>query len=495
MKRKPYPVTNLTGGLNVSLDALLLEDSTSPNLTHVRYVKGILTKDVGLSSYGSVAERPMLLYNFKLYSGSVVPICFTVDQMYTYANGNYANVANSNVFTGNEDNAFSVTPFMDKLYITNGKDAIKVYDGANLANWTAANGYYAKQLITFHNCLFMMNCNEGGNTLPHRVRWTGIADANDLTSNLAGAFDLLDTPDHIVGAVIIGDRLFVVKERSIWEVYYTGTVGQIFNARLIHEGIGSLSPQSILPLGAKAGMFGIDSFYLFDGNNFEDEGEALRSLIYDTEFNIVHTQKLNRAPAIYLDETREYIIVVPTKTSDPDWMLRFNTKSKEWLARDQSAVCLGTKILSTRLTWTAANGSNWSNAIWDRPWRQDQLPPGAATLLLGMANGVIYEDNRLTKSNDLMVWESKDFLLSHEQRWVEVRYQVKGDPFDVSYSTDGGKSWSIERTLTPEGVDKFYNVIDYINFTSTKLRVRIRTRNEEFQMEWFEPWYIERPVR
>ena len=43
MRKKPYPVTDLTGGINVNMDPAYLEDKENPSLICARYDKGLLS--------------------------------------------------------------------------------------------------------------------------------------------------------------------------------------------------------------------------------------------------------------------------------------------------------------------------------------------------------------------------------------------------------------------------------------------------------------------
>ena len=54
MKRQPYPVAQLTGGLDVSVDAVFLVDKSSPYLRNVRFDKGLIKKGLGWVAFGTV---------------------------------------------------------------------------------------------------------------------------------------------------------------------------------------------------------------------------------------------------------------------------------------------------------------------------------------------------------------------------------------------------------------------------------------------------------
>jgi len=57
MRRQPYPVAQLTGGLDVSVDAIFLVDKASPYLRNVRFDKGLIKKGLEYVVFGT--ELPL----------------------------------------------------------------------------------------------------------------------------------------------------------------------------------------------------------------------------------------------------------------------------------------------------------------------------------------------------------------------------------------------------------------------------------------------------
>ena len=57
MRKKPYPITQLTGGLNTSLDPLFIKDSESPNVQMGRISKGLLKKNYGYASFETIKDN------------------------------------------------------------------------------------------------------------------------------------------------------------------------------------------------------------------------------------------------------------------------------------------------------------------------------------------------------------------------------------------------------------------------------------------------------
>jgi len=483
--KKPYPVTELTGGLDVSLDAVLLADKRSPNLNCVRYQHGVLKRDLGWRQFAPAIDgTPMLLDTFYLVDGTEYFLLFDQTQAYLYSTttGEFSAISGSNVFTGDDDNLFDSTitytsAGTDIYVVTNGNDNIQKYTGsawADLDGCVAEGITAARQVVSYYNHLFLGFTTEGGDPCPHRIRWSDTDDPeewDDTTTN-AGYYDLNETVDWVVKLIILRDRLFVFKERSIWEIQYVNSATKLFDYKLVIDGVGTYAPNSVINLGDRIIFYGTDGVYLFDGNELEPVGAAIFPYLYESDHRKVDGAKVHRSPAVYIEETGDYVIVLPTKdNTTPNWMLRYNLVEKWWTQRTQEVSCFG--------YWSETASAVWNDdsQAWDddtEEWDTRKLPEGAPTTLICYPDGSIWEDDRITKykavqwSNEkrawsaiddlwkkvpeaeLMTWETKDFIFGHASRVLECRYQVKGDAFDVSYSTDGGKSWSEEDTLRPE---------------------------------------------
>ena len=67
MRRQPYPISDLTGGMDVSKDAVYLVDKMSPHVKGARFSQGILKKDFGWHTFGTglpLDGIPMLIDTF-----------------------------------------------------------------------------------------------------------------------------------------------------------------------------------------------------------------------------------------------------------------------------------------------------------------------------------------------------------------------------------------------------------------------------------------------
>lgn len=495
MRRQPHPVIGLTGGLDVSADPVFLTDMKSPNLREVYYHERMLKKDYGFDVFGdTLADRSMRFANYKQLDGTEYLICLTVDdaQEYTLATNTWGQVTGSNNFTGDEDDRFDHTVMNDLLIVTNGKDALYKWDGttwAVLGDLTSPS-IQSKLVNTFYNYCILGHTIEDGTTCPHRIRWGDTADPEDWTSGNFGFFDVNDTQDYLVQLAMLGDRLYIFKEASIWEIYHVGGT-DIFKYRNVINGIGTRSAGSVVNVRDRLLFLGEDNFYSFDGSNITPIGDDVVNLVTSAESKIVNTSMLGRAPGAYSVATHDYIVILPTEGDEPELLLRYNLDAKNWTRRDKQYVtCLGLDSMADRTPWNSAVGT-WDSGSWDVPWDRLSLPPGTPAVIYGLTTGVTHKDDRATKSTNQLVWESKDFLFGHAARITGVSIQALGGPFLLAYSLDGGLTWSSEVTLTPD-VTEFSEMFKGYSLTTQKIRFRIRTSNETLEIKWIEPWYIPR---
>lgn len=505
MKRKPYPIVNASDGLHLNQDPLFLTDGASPNLNCVRFHKGVVKKDTGFRTFPSLtSERPMMFRIYSKWSGAVHYVLASTADLYKLGAGVWDQVrpvgAVVPTFTGDLDDNFSHTVTQDYLILTNGKDPIYKFDGVamTLVGGLAAPDpvIYAKTVNTFYNTLVLGWTNEDGVDIPYRIRWSEVGDYETWHSGNAGYMDLLDTEDKIQTTVLLGDRLFVIKEWTIWEIFYTGGTGTnaLFDKRLVNDSIGTYAPKTVISLGDKIWFFGTDNIMAFDGLNVEPVAVQVAPLLYETSETIVAHNKLNRAIAAYQDETGDYVLALPTRTDpEPNLLLKFNIRTHAVTRRTKKVSAFGYyTAASTAKTWAQAkiDATAWSDAVWDVAWRRFALPEGAPTTLYGSPDGTVEEDDRVTLSSELMVWESKDFIFSQSQRWLYFELWCKGDPFEFTFSTDSGESWAVEKTYTPQ-TGKYSRVRCTSEVTTDILRIRIRTSGQ-FEFKLPTPWYIER---
>lgn len=143
--------------------------------------------------------------------------------------------------------------------LNNGADAPQYWPGFSIGTklvplvaWPS--GAKIAVLRAFQNYLVGINYTVGGSNYPHLVKWSQSVDDpgtipqswDETDVNLdAGEYDLPDVNSGILlDARVLGSRLFLYKERSIWSMRYVGGL-PIFAFDSFSEQAGILAPRCV----------------------------------------------------------------------------------------------------------------------------------------------------------------------------------------------------------------------------------------------------------
>jgi len=381
------------------------------------------------------------------------------------------------IFTGDEDDQFcscvSFDSTGDELFLlANQLEYIQKWDGgsgnfSNLGGWDTAL-VKARQIIPFQSRLIAGWTVENAIICARRVRWSVAGDIEDVTGTGSGFAELVETPDLIVCLKLLKNKLFVIKEKSIWELVYIGGT-DVFRPAIRIEKVGGSAPLGIVSRGEELIIYGNDNVYLYDGLNLVPIGEQVYPYLYETGNRLVNTTRVNRVPSMYRREQRTFMMCCPTEGEVPSLIFEYYFKHGAWVLRDKEITAFGEATVAGGATWLDLVGT-WEAQTWT--WMIQALPAGAPKMLIGDSDGNVWEDDRLTKSTDYMVWETKDWMFAHAERVVEFRVQAKGGPFNCYYSLDQGETWSSAKEFAVS-----------TGWTSYA---------EDCDIKWIEPWYIPR---
>lgn len=515
MRKQPYPVAQLTKGLVTDVDATFLVDQSSPYLRGVQFDNGLVKKALGRTVFGSglpLTGGVMLISTYVTTGGTTHTLVVTEDYIYLYdpSAGTYsiknqeANAAPV-VLTGTEDDRFSAVSmgkanagtWYDYYILTNGKDNIQRWDGdspstskfADLGGWGVGN-VKARSLAVFQTRLIAGFTIESGTNCPYRVRWSVAGDMEDISGTGSGFADLIETPDWVVGLKIVRSRLFVIKEKSIWELVYVGGT-DIFKPTIVVNGIGGKAPHCLCSVGDDLAFFGNNGVFLFNGITPTPLDEAIHSYLFQPDAKIINEKMIHRSVGMYKDTANQVHFVLPKKDSTrPNMEFTYYMNEGTWAVRERETTAFGEYTETSKNTWANGTGT-WANQSGN--WLTQNIPAGAVTTLLGTANGYVYEDDGLHKSNETMEFQTKDWIFEHAQRWTEIRVQARGANFTLSYSLDEGYTWAENKSFTAANISgEFKEYVMWVNKTSQKLRAKITTTGEDFEVKWIEPWYIPR---
>lgn len=497
MKKKPYPVMKVTGGLDVSVDPIYLVDKASPSLNNIRFHQGLLKKDLGWVELGSNLPLDgvvMWLDVFKTSVGQFYFVVCTLETFYSMAGSTFTADINE-VFTGDRTDLFEgvhavASDGSDVYIITNGNDAVMTWDSATglaeISDLSSA-GITGKHLAVFKNHVLLANTTETSTDVPYRVRWDVIGDPSDWTGVGSGFYDIYDTTGGITRMLMLKDRLIIIKTDSVWELLHVGG-DKIFDLVMLHATIGSFSPKACVTLGDRIVIAGGDTIYVYDGTTFDPlPGEPIYNLLYPMDTVQVNPALWHQAYGVYVKQLREYWLAA-TMLDNTVTTFKYNFVEKSWTRRDNTGVtAFGMYEQGEREPW-----SDWADAWEDESgmWLENPVRGGALLTVKGDADGYVWQDPRTETTTELLVFDTKDWLFGHGSRIMDFRIQAKGGPFRVYTSVDKGDTW-VDQGEYP-ATDDFYEHIVELNITVQTIRCRVTSYATTLEVEWIEPWYIER---
>lgn len=260
-----YPMTEFSGMVDtVSPDKIA--DKYSPidgclNIWTDEYA--MITKCAGTVKYNTTALPGELkakrAYNYNTVDGtSYIIVSSSNSIFYSIGDGNFTAITSTRTRTAVD----SFTTAKGRLYFDNGVDGLGGYwDGATFTSVgvSISTGMVSgKYIIYWHNRLFKA----GVTGTPSVVYYSEVNNPEHI-----GVYNYLNVNindgDQIKAMFAFGDRLYIAKERSFWEIVETNA--GVFQLRMISNTIGCLydtTVQEVPRLGAVCFMSsrGIEAF-------------------------------------------------------------------------------------------------------------------------------------------------------------------------------------------------------------------------------------------
>ena len=428
MKRKPYPLTDLTGGLDVSAVPYLLTNQASPYNNECWFDQGILKKLPGTTVFSAatgISGRPMHFATYWPYSGAKTNLMFTQTNSYewngttlswddiTYDDGSPV------PWTGELHNRFSSCHLNDMLIVTNGKDEMQKFEGTAM---DALGGTPPKlrSIIAFQNRVVGVYVVDVTN-YPSRIQWSDVGDPETWDGETSGYIDLVDTVDACVCIILLGDKAFIFKERSIWSLNYVGGT-RVFIPELIVDDVGTYAPDSIAYFENYIIFKGNEGMYTFDGQRVTSVAPQIFPLLAQPGRMVLNKSTEYVCYGIVIQETGEYWFAFPTSGDTPDRLYRYNRQEEAWLqSLDYDAVCFG-------YGYTADDPPAWDEltgtwAAWVGSWKSSALSESTPFTLIGKTDGSVERYDMTVGNTSTLQWETKDFIFgqSHRLAYVQVR--------------------------------------------------------------------------
>jgi hypothetical protein len=227
----------------------------------------------GFTALASPSGEPIMgIADFFNVNGVRLPVVWTPTKMYSWQAGNWVQITGA--LTGNATQYFQWTVVGYKLYFSQQKDVVQVWDGLSL-NFTAAaaTAVPGKYLIELAFHLLVGNTLEPG-AAPNRIHWTGSGDGTDWTSYNSGQTDLFNNLGPITGLCRLFQSGFAFQQWGITQIVPTGIGTSPF--QFIPMGAyakGNILPYSLASFGELVACYvGKDDIYVFDGTESQGIG-------------------------------------------------------------------------------------------------------------------------------------------------------------------------------------------------------------------------------
>lgn len=124
----------------------------------------------------------------------------------------------------------------------------------------------AKAMAQYNNYLFLGNVTVNASVEKSRILWCNIKD--DLTWLGTSFIDIArNDGQQIIKIIVLGDRLVVFKERSIYNVFFTGDADIPFTVQEANSNVGTVAQFSVQEIENGLIFLSYDGFYYYDSNN------------------------------------------------------------------------------------------------------------------------------------------------------------------------------------------------------------------------------------
>ena len=308
----------LNGGLNSTAGALELKENESSDLQNIDFDKfGSVLKRNGYTvlctagTAGVVGSDGLWWYEYNA-AGTATrhAINATGNKLYKMdsLDGTWDDI--TGFLTITSGNHFDFANAFNTMYATNGEDLPIQWAGTGTAGVMAVpTGLTAgKYLALFNNYLFIGNVTVSGQTYPTRVYWSNIRDAGTWEADQWIEVGMNDG-QAITGLKVLQDRLVVYKERSIYNLFYTGDADLPFimpGGGKANSPVGCIAPFSIQEIENGHVFLAHDGLYYYDGSN----ATKLSYRIFKTLKDDMNNLYFNKAVSCVLKYKNKYMLAL-----------------------------------------------------------------------------------------------------------------------------------------------------------------------------------------
>jgi len=332
----PSGQNSFSGGLNSTSGPLNLEDNESPDLQNVDFNEfgSVLSRNgsavLNSSAIGTDVEVDGLHWYEFNSAGSIVRKLVSVANAKLLKmddlDGTWDDITGGLTITATNHCDFE--NFLNEVYITNNEDVPFKWDGTTAAAMTVPTGLtQAKHVTQYNNYLFLGNVKVSGTRHGSRFYWSDLKDTTTF-----GALNFIevskDDGQEITGMKVLSDRLVIFKERSIYNVFFTGDNDIPFilpGGGKTNSSVGCVAPYSIQVLENGLIFLSTDGFYFFDGSNSLKVSDKISSTL-----DGYNNTRLGQAVSMVQNGKNRYFCSLPNSgqtTNDRVAVLDWNNRA------------------------------------------------------------------------------------------------------------------------------------------------------------------------
>lgn len=396
---KPHLISDFRAGLRTDLNPWLTPADAFPVLMDAFLENGVLRQRKGFSAFADTgAGRPItaLLHHVK-EDGSRQMLVADTRRLFRYApaSGELSSVDGEDAWTGSGRNLLSWVNWKGRVFMANGKDRLRAYNGA-AADWVTVD-LSGEGLNGLSSCgftavnkerLILFRTTENGVRHPARARWCAVGNPDDFSGD-----EYVDAPtaEWIRGLMPLGDDILVFFDESVWWLKYTGDPALPFRWELMDSGAGSAAPFSLMNLGNRVMALSRAGLVTTDGGSVERADRKIPHAVLSVSRNYTE-----RAFGAVIPESRQAWLLFPAEDAEsPNRVLVYSLDDAAFATFRISATCVGMRYAGdAAMPWSAASGS-WS--AWLGAWVDSEAKVGFPVVLAGREDGSVV---RLVSGND-----------------------------------------------------------------------------------------------
>lgn len=361
-----------------------------------------------------------------------------------------ANVSRVAPYTGTASDKWSGGVLHGVAVLNNGVD-VPQFRGdtgnfADLPNWPPT--WRAAWVKPFRNYLIAGDITKAGTRFPYLVNWSHVADPGAVPDSWdianpakdAGDFPLSETDGPVIDALAMGDRFFIYKPNSTYEMTYVGGA-QIFRFAKVSDNFGVFTRNCVVstPVG---------HVLLSGGDVVLNSGQGLQSIVNgrvrDELFRSIDGDARNTCFLCVNSKRKEVFICYPeVGQTSPNKALVWNWEENTLSFQEMPGALHAAEVVlpeSTSTSWSAAVGA-WEDQF--SAWNQGDYGDTDPRLVFALPRLQVSDQSLFFNSAPINAQFEKTGLMLDQPHTIKtitrVRPMMEGKAGTVVFFRFGGQ--------------------------------------------------------